>query len=188
MDEQMDNLTLKEFFNQIYNSYHQGVFAYILSRVENRDAAKDLMQEVFLRAWNQIHTAYEMGQENCRYWLFKITKNLIADYYRKNSSSNQAEKRMIDNVRIEKTYGKSPEELFEMNSNIHCINNAIERLPDQLRVVLLLHFIGQMKSNEIGEVLDIPAGTVRYRLSKARQLIRQELAKDDLIREGQLIE
>jgi len=64
-----------------------------------------------------------------------------------------------------------------MKDRILDIEQAIRRLPEELYRVLILQFVGQMNSTEIGELLEIPAGTVRYRLSKSRMQLRQELAQ-----------
>ncbi|TNJ61028.1 RNA polymerase sigma factor [Paenibacillus hemerocallicola] len=184
----MDDLAYDAFFHEVYDSYHQIVFAYLLGRVGQREIAKDLMQEAFLRAWNQIHLGYEIGLDNCRFWIFRITKNLITDYYRRRSTREQAESRMKQEALVRQAFGRSSEEAFEIKSNVQLIEDAISRLPDDLRCVLILHLIGHMNSVEIGGLLEIPAGTVRYRISLARKRVMLALTKNELAKEGQAVE
>lgn len=184
----MDDRAYDAFFHEAYDSYHRAIFAYILARVGQREAAKDLLQEAFLRAWNQIHVGYGMGRENCRFWMFRITKNLITDYYRRRATRDQAESRLRQEALVRGTFGRSPEEAYEIKSNVRRIEDAVGRLPDDLRSVLILQLVGRMNSAEIGELLEIPAGTVRYRMSLARKRLTMELTNNDPPKEGRAVE
>ncbi|MEF3310547.1 RNA polymerase sigma factor [Paenibacillus sp. GYB004] len=184
----MNDPVYEAFFHEVYDSYHRAVFAYILTRVGQRELAKDLTQEVFLRAWNQIHVGYEMGRDTCRFWIFRITKNLITDYYRRRTTRDQAEVRMRQEALVRGPSGPSPEETYEIQSNVRRIEDAVDRLPGDLRSVLILHLVGQMNSSEIGELLEIPAGTVRYRISLARKRVRLVLSDTGPAEEGQTYE
>lgn len=184
----MDDPAYTAFFHEAYDACHRAVFAYLLARVGNRETAKDLMQETFLRAWNQIHVGYEIGRDKCRFWIFRITKNLVADYYRRRAVRDQAESRMRQEALLQGASGPSPEEAYELKSSVRHIDEAVGRLPDDLRSVLLLHLVGQLNSAEIGELLDIPAGTVRYRISLARKRVRQHLASLEQRKEGESFE
>lgn len=184
----MDDSAYDAFFHEVYDSYRRAVFAYILARVGQREMAKDLMQEAFLRAWNQIQIGYEMGRDNCRFWIFRITKNLITDYYRRRTTRDQAEGRMRQEVLVRGAFGRSPEEAYEIKRNVQHIEEAVSRLPEGLRSVLILHLVGQMNSAEIGELLEIPAGTVRYRISLARKRVMLSLTNNEPIKEERGIE
>ena len=167
----MDELTHEAFFDKAYDLYHKAVFAYILSRIEQREVAKDLMQEVYLRAWKQIDVGYDMGLDRSRYWLFRIAKNIIIDYYRYRSNRSETEDRMRQEALIRGAVVHSSEEAYEIKSNVQNIEDAMSQLPENLRSILILHSVGKMNSVEISKVLGIPAGTVRYRISVARKRI-----------------
>jgi RNA polymerase sigma-70 factor (ECF subfamily) len=175
-----------DFFHEVYEMYHRAVFACILARVEQREIAKDLMQEAFLRVWNQIHVGYEMGRDKCRFWIFRITKNLVTDYYRGRATRDQTDSRLRQEALVRGAFDHSPEEVYELKSNVQRIEDALRRLPDELRIVLYLHLLGEMSSGEIGESLGMPAGTVRYRISLARKRVMNELEKYD-IKEGRTV-
>lgn len=167
----------EEFFNQLYSQYNRVVFAYILSHVSHRETAKDLLQEAFLRIWNQIHIGSELGLNESRYWIYRIAKNLVIDYYRRRSTQNRTQEKIKEIAVVNSARSRSAEEIFETKDRILDIEQAIRRLPEELHRVLTLKFVGQMNSTEIGELLEIPAGTVRYRLSLARTQLRQELTQ-----------
>ncbi|OXM16335.1 RNA polymerase sigma factor [Paenibacillus herberti] len=190
MDDQesQENQEYHVFFQEIYQTYHQPVFAFILTRVGQREIAKDLMQEVFLRAWRQIHVGYEIGRENCRFWIFRITKNLITDYYRQRTTRHKTESRIRQEAVVQGAFARSPEETYEIKRNVQRIEDAVSRLSEELRSVLILHQVGKMNSAEIGELLDIPAGTVRYRISMARKRVLLELKQNERMEEGIAVE
>lgn len=164
-------------FNQLYSRYHQGVFAYLLAHTSHRETAKDLLQEVFLRIWNQIQTGSELGLNESRYWIYRIAKNLVTDYYRRCSTQNRTQEKIKAGAAVKPSASSSAEEIFEAKDRVLEIEQAIRRLPEELYRVMILQLVGRMNSMEIGELLDIPAGTVRYRLSKARLQLRQELTQ-----------
>lgn len=165
------------FFDQVYSQYHRGVFAFLLAHISHRETAKDLLQEVFLRIWNQIQTGSELGLNEYRYWIYRSAKNLVIDYYRRRSTLNRTQEKIKASTALNAPASRSAEEIFETKDRILEIEQAIQRLPEELYRVLILQLVGRMNSTEIGELLDIPAGTVRYRLSKARQQLRQELTQ-----------
>lgn len=171
----MNDQTYESFFNEIYGEYHRAIYAYILTRVDNKEIAKELLQEAFLRTWNQIHVGYEMGRQHSRYWLFRIAKNLITDYYRRRTSREKAEERIkAESLTITRS-DKSPEEAYEIKYQTLQIKDSMQNIPEDLRNVLIMTVIGQMNSSEIGEMLDVPPSTVRYRLSMARKLLQKEM-------------
>ncbi|WP_274365880.1 RNA polymerase sigma factor [Paenibacillus thermotolerans] len=171
----MNDSQREAFFNQLYSQYHRIIFAYIMTHVSHRETAKDLLQEAYLRIWNQIHVGINLGLVESRYWIYRIAKNLVIDFYRRRSTQNRMQERIRSNAASNKAVSRSAADIFESKERIQDVEQAIRRLPEDLHQVLMLHFIGEMNSMEIGELLDLPAGTVRYRLSMARKLLRQEL-------------
>lgn len=119
----------EEFFNQLYSQYHRVIFAYILSHVSYRETAKDLLQEAFLRIWNQIHVGLELGPNESRYWIYRIAKNLVIDYYRRRSTQNRTRDKIKAEAINYNTTSRSAEDIFETNNRILDLEQAILRLP-----------------------------------------------------------
>jgi len=174
----MNDAQKEAFFNQLYSQYYRIIFAYMMVHVSHRETAKDLLQEAFLRIWNQVHVGLELGLEQSRYWIYRIAKNLIIDYYRRRSTQNKTHARLQVDAVNGTAASRSAEDIVATKERILDVEQAIRRLPEELYRVWMLHFIGQMNSSEIGELLALPAGTVRYRLNMARKQLRQELAHD----------
>ena len=171
----MNDPQREAFFNQLYSRYYRIIFAYLLSHVSDREASQDLLQEAFLRVWNQLHVGLEMGLDGSRYWIYRIAKNLAIDYYRRRSTQIRTRENIKNDVVNNRAVSPSAEDALITKERILHVEKAIGRLPEDLYRVLILQCIGEMNSSEIGELLEVPAGTIRYRLSMARKQLRQEL-------------
>jgi RNA polymerase sigma-70 factor, ECF subfamily len=153
-----------ERFDRTFGAYRVQIYAFFLGRTGCREEALDLVQETYARMWRSIERVPNEDRAE-RLWLFRTAKNLLTDHYRRTvrkSSISLAEKELP--VR-----GGAEESL-----DLRCLLEAIGRLPAPRREILTMSVVGQMSSDEIGELLNRPAGTIRYELSKARE----ELAKE----------
>ena len=165
----------EEFFPQIDALNN---FAYHLTY--NQSDAEDLVQETFLKAYRFIDK-YDEGT-NAKAWLFRILKNAFINEYRKKSKAPQAVD--IDQANLlkdedEKAYkgfNDLREEMFQ-NMMGDEITNAINTLQEDFRTVILLCDVEDFTYEEIATILEIPIGTVRSRLHRARNLLREKLRK-----------
>lgn len=161
-----------QLFDEAYRAQGGSIRAFFFGHTQNHDVASDLVQETYLRVWRHIETLRRIPAERRRFWLFAIAKNTLADYYRRRSVRDRHETRMLE---FGLPQGMDPAAEVETGETLAAIDQAIKRLPENLREVLALHTMGEMTSAEIGEVLVRPAGTVRYQLSQARRLIEAYL-------------
>lgn len=151
-------------------------FAYHLTY--DNELAKDLVQETYLKAYRFIDR-YDRGT-NAKAWLFKILKNAYINTYRKKSSAPQQ-------VELEefKSYHDADEEsdvqYFDLRDEIFDnlmgdeVTIAINSLPVDFRTVILLCDVEGFTYEEIAKIIDIPIGTVRSRLFRARNLLKEKL-------------
>lgn len=146
----------------------------------DQDAAEDLVQEAFLRAHRFWHT-YERGT-NAKSWLFTICRN--AYLHDKELVRNQREQPAADlDARVEALSAASafepsssdPEQEFFDRLIDDQVVDAIDALSDEFREVLVLSDLGDLQYAEIARVLDIPVGTVKSRLFRARRLLQDRL-------------
>jgi len=156
--------------NALYN------FAFRLSL--NEDDSNDLVQETFLKAFRFIDS-FKPGT-NAKAWLFRILKNSFINEYRK-SSKKPAE---VDYNEIESYYNSdevnqtiTPDLRIEAISGMMGdeVANALNNLDVEFRTVIILCDLEGFKYEEMAKILDIPIGTVRSRLHRARQLLREQL-------------
>ena len=151
-------------------------FAYHLTY--NQDDADDLVQETYLKAYRFIDK-YDAGT-NAKAWLFKILKNAYINEYRK--KAKQPNKVDFDEIaayhdtdenRIN-GYSDLREDVFE-NMMGDEVTTAINSLPVDFRTVILLCDIEGFTYEEIANIIDVPIGTVRSRLFRARNLLKDKL-------------
>ena len=151
-------------------------FAYHLTY--NEDDANDLVQEAYLKAYKSIHRYIE--GTNAKAWLFKILKNIFINEYRKKANKpTRVDYEEIVNYHEEEDTNYSSfmdlrEEMFQDMMGDE-VTTAINALPVDFRVVILLCDIEGFKYEEISKILDIPIGTVRSRLHRARNLLKEKL-------------
>ena len=169
-----DKIFEEEFMPQIDALY---TFAYHLTY--NEEDANDLVQETYLKAYRFIDKYIE--GTNAKAWLFKILKNaFINQYRRKSKQPTKVDYEEIISFHDEEgdtqysSYMDLREEMFQEMMGDE-VTNAINALPVDFRVVILLCDIEGFTYEEISKILDIPIGTVRSRLHRARNMLKEKL-------------
>ena len=151
-------------------------FAYHLSY--NEEDANDLVQETYMKAHRFIEK-YDQGT-NAKAWLFKILKNAYINEYRK--KSKQPTKVDFEDIvsyhdsddKSNTSYLDLREEIFE-NMMGDEVTNAINKLPIDFRTVILLCDVEGFTYEEISKIINVPIGTVRSRLFRARNMLKEKL-------------
>lgn len=168
-------LASQAFFDQIYNTHRQALHAYFFGRTGDAEVALDLFQETFLRVWRNLAALQAMAADQHRYWVFTVARNLLTDYYRHQAVEAKAEGALERQVtqRIEQRPDWDAQ--IEAREQLQRLDQAILRLPENLRTVLLMQVLGELNSSQIGDILELPAGTVRYQISLARRRLVEEL-------------
>jgi len=139
--------------------------------VQSSSEAEDLVQEVYLEAWRSFHR-FEPGT-NCRAWLFKILFHRLHHLRRRLVKASKLEAFASpadeDKVMAEPPI---PQEIQDDD-----ILRALQKVPVEFREVVLMADVEEFSYKEIAATLKIPLGTVMSRLSRARKLLRRELAE-----------
>nr|WP_299418374.1 sigma-70 family RNA polymerase sigma factor [uncultured Emticicia sp.] len=164
----------KEFMPHIDSMYN---FAFRLTNDE--DDANDLVQDTYLKAFRFINS-FERGT-NAKAWLFRILKNSFINDYRKKSK----EPSKVDYHDVETTYNSTEDAEMDATSDLRTetvqdmigdeVANALNSLPVDFRTVIILCDIEGFTYEEMAKILDIPIGTVRSRLHRARNLLKEKL-------------
>ena len=172
-DEKKIKVFDKEFMPHIDSMYN---FAYRLTFDE--DDAKDLVQDTYLKAFRFIHSFQE--GTNAKAWLYRILKNSFINGYRKKSKQPTR----VDYQEVEQFYS-SEDTLTEVTVDLRLeatkdmigdeISNALNALAIDFRTVIILCDLEGFTYEEMAKILDIPIGTVRSRLHRARNLLREKL-------------
>jgi len=168
-----DRIFEEEFLPQIDSLF---TFAYHLTY--NEEDANDLVQETYLKAYRFIDKYIE--GTNAKAWLFKILKNVFINQYRKKSKQpTKVDYEDVVHFHDEEdtsfsSYLDLREEMFQEMMGDE-VTNAINALPVDFRVVILLCDIEGFTYEEISKIIDIPIGTVRSRLHRARNMLKEKL-------------
>ena len=153
-------------------AHKERVFLICLGFTRNTSDAEDLAQEVYLKAYKNIHTVKDL--ELSKYWLFKIAKNTCLDFGRKSRpyqlSSPESE--------IETSESSTPESQMIFREKLRSLKTTIQQLPKKQKEVFILREYGELSYKEIAEVLRIKEGTVMSRLIRARQSIKIRMKGD----------
>lgn len=144
----------------------------------NEEDANDLVQETYLNAFRFIEK-YDKGT-NAKAWLFRILKNAFINQYRKKSKSPK--KVDIDTVSINEEEGGTNlsgyidlrEELFDEQMGDE-VTAALNSIPVEYRTVILLCDLEGFSYEEISKIIEVPIGTVRSRLHRARNVLKDKL-------------
>ncbi len=174
-DKQKQQVFDGEFMPHINAMYN---FGYRLTFDE--DDANDLVQDTYLKAFRFIES-FQQGT-NAKAWLFRILKNSFINDYRK----KKKEPAKVDYQEVETFYNSEDvdrqitpdlrvESLQDMMGDE--ISNALNSLDVDFRTVIILCDLEGFKYDEMAKILDIPIGTVRSRLHRARNLLKEKLSE-----------
>jgi RNA polymerase sigma-70 factor, ECF subfamily len=162
-------------FDALYREQYRVVHAYLLGQCGQAEVATDLLQETFLRVWKHIAEVRQVPAERRRFYLLGVARNLMLDERRKRT----VRERYLANLSDEPPQNSDPAGVVIARETATAVDNAIRDLPPDLRTVLSLTTLAEMNSTEIGKLLEIPAGTVRYRLLRARRCLAVQLGIEE---------
>lgn len=169
-------------FEEVYDRYYDNVFNLAYRLMGDREEAQDLTQEVFLHAFR----AYESfrGESQVFTWLYRITSNLAKNRYKQLQrerehrweilEEHEDEEEEIEPFEWEDT-SLSPETLLERKERSEAIQKAIDELPEEQRITVVLRDIEGLSYQEIAKILGCSVEAVKSRLFRARSALRKKL-------------
>lgn len=166
-------------FESLVEAYQKKVFNIALRMVGNYDDAGDMAQEVFIRIFKSIGNF--KGQSLFSTWVYRITANVCMDELRKRKNkkvlSIDEEIRLEDGgMKREIEDGRpAPDVAVERNELRKAVDEAIKSLPQDHKIVIILRDIQGFSYEEMTGILKCPEGTVKSRISRARQALKEIL-------------
>jgi RNA polymerase sigma-70 factor, ECF subfamily len=179
-DLQKNDLTRDEF-ERLAMKHVDPLYSAALRLTKNERDAEDLVQDTFLRAY-RFFEKFERGT-NIKAWLFKILTNTFINRYRRSvkertivegSERDAVHERFISREATE--YAANPEQFFFDRLLSDDVLRAVDSLPIDFRMVVILADLQEFSYKEIAEILDVPVGTVMSRLYRGRRLLQKALA------------
>lgn len=166
-------------FNDLVRKYEKQVYNFAYRLTGNYDDANDVAQDAFLRVFNAIGTF--RGDASFSTWLFRITTNVFLDDRKRakahphTSLDEYLELGESSVARQIEDPSPTPEAILEETERVQILQSAIGSLSEDQRAVVTLYH-GQQKSyEEIAEIMDLPLGTVKSRLNRARLALKEKL-------------
>lgn len=168
----------QDAFGEIVEIYKNSVYQLCFRMLGNRHEAEDMAQEAFIRAYVNIHTFNQDLKFST--WLFRIATNLCIDRIRKKKPDYYLDAEVAGKEGLtmySQIPDKTPLPENEVESlELHeTIQKEILKLPEKYRSAIVLKYIEELSLNEISEILDLPLGTVKTRIHRGREALRQQL-------------
>mgnify|MGYP000728289047 CR=1 FL=1 len=172
------DLVRKDIFNNEFLPYLDAMYNFAYRLTFDEDDSKDLVQDTYMKAYRFINS-FQRGT-NAKAWLYRILKNSFINDYRK--KSKQPAK--VDYQEVENFYNS---ENVDENKTVDLridtvkdmigdeVSNALNALAVDFRTVIILCDLEGFTYEEMAKILDIPIGTVRSRLHRARNLLKEKL-------------
>jgi RNA polymerase sigma-70 factor (ECF subfamily) len=192
-------MSAKEQFTTDAMQYAPQLFSTALRMTRNRSDAEDLVQETYIKGWRSFHTFQE--GTNLRAWLFRImTNTYINKYNAQKRKGTEVELDDVEELFLYKRLGSIDQSQLSSSAEDQMLDlftddevkNALESLPEDFRIPVLLSDVDGFAYKEIAEMLEIPIGTVMSRLHRGRKAMQKmlyEYARDKgLIVEPETIE
>jgi RNA polymerase sigma-70 factor (ECF subfamily) len=175
-------MTTREDFTHDAMQHAPQLFSTAMRMTRNRSDAEDLVQETFIKAWRSFAT-YQQGT-NLRAWLFRIMTNTYINKY--NAQQRKPTETELDDVEelfLYKRLGAVDQSQLSQSAEDQMLSlftddevkKALEELPDQFRIPVLMSDVEGFSYKEIAEILEIPLGTVMSRLHRGRKAMQKML-------------
>ncbi|MCH8928351.1 MAG: sigma-70 family RNA polymerase sigma factor [Candidatus Marinimicrobia bacterium] len=174
----------EDAFGILMGRYENSLYGLIFKMVRNHEETQDLVQEAFIKSYNALASFNK--QYSFSTWLFKIASNNCIDHLRKRKLKTtsidapiQTENGSLSQDLPDNSY--NPERDSLRNELFSSINSIIEELPEKYRVVINLRHKEDNSYEEIAQALNIPIGTVKARIFRAREILKKSITKMKLL-------
>jgi RNA polymerase sigma-70 factor (ECF subfamily) len=157
-------------FQELIDRYKDLVFAVIARTVQDRTRAEDLAQEVFLR----IHRGlpYFRGEARLSTWVYRIVANVCLQEHPRPPSLS------LDEEQTGARAASASDRQFADLELRDRLEKAIARLPPHYRLVIAAHYLDGVQYEDLADALQLPLGTIKTQLHRAKQQLRRILEKD----------
>jgi RNA polymerase sigma factor (sigma-70 family) len=155
-------------YNSSVDRYSDGLYRFMLKNTRDKDLAKDLVQDAYEKLWRKLNV---IDAEKAKTYLFTTGYNAFIDYTRRQKFKGDYNEVVEENYGYQNNYNNLKE----------VINNALEKLPEIQRTVIMLRDYEGYDYNEIGEITQLSESQVKVYIFRARQTLKNYLVKLDTI-------
>ena len=163
-------------FEELMQSHESRIYAIALRMMGNREDAQDCAQEAMVRIYRAMGSF--KGQSALATWIYRITMNTCLDELRRRKARKVTSlDSLVDNGWSPTDTGDTPEEHGLRVEKQNALNQAIQSLPDDMRAAIILRDVKGYSYDEIASMLDANVGTIKSRISRGREKLREILSK-----------
>jgi RNA polymerase sigma-70 factor, ECF subfamily len=167
-------------FEKLYQKYRNQIYGTLLQRISDRDTVDDLMQNTFLRAYRSLHTF--KGNAAFSTWLTQIALNVYRSHLRsqqvrQNWVSQTEDPETVPTVIRDLKNNNSPDQIVQDRERTELVRQSIQNLPERYRKAMWLRYVKDWSYEEITHALQVPLGTVKTWLCRARRQLKSDFRK-----------
>ena len=154
-------------FKQLWLEYGDRLGQFLRSRVNNREDADDLLQEILLKTYQHLNTVQK--PEKLLSWLFQIARNTLIDYYRKSGVETSRQ----DIVKGAMLTDETPEQYEQVRRELtNCIRPFLNQLPDKYREAIEMVDLQGISQKELAKKLGLSHSAVKSRVQRGRSMLK----------------
>ncbi len=144
-----------EAFGKIYDAFLTPIYRYVVFRFP-QELAEDLVADIFVKAWEKLHSYKSMANVPFSAWLFRIARHVVVDAYRGQRGFEEISENIVD-----ESSSSDPKQNTERSLSVATVRQALGGIPRYYREILLLHYVSGLSHAEIAKSLGITEGGVR---------------------------
>jgi RNA polymerase sigma-70 factor (ECF subfamily) len=168
----------REAFAELVGLYQDKLYHLALRMLYQPQEAEDVVQETFLRVFANLDR-YDDKQKFST-WIYRIATNLCIDRLRRRKSNMSLDAEVTDGEGTDwyamlPSDERTPESRLVLSETQEQVRRAIDALPEKYKAVVVLRYLHDLSLQEIGEILDMPVTTVKTRVHRGREALRQKL-------------
>jgi len=163
----------EDTFRLVYDHVYPIIFRIAYRITGSVDVAEELCQEAFIKYYERVDTFPDRDQ--AKYWLIRVTKNLSLNVAKRVSRERKAYERVYHEPQRRANTG---EDEVIRNEEALAVQEALQRLPEKFKTVLVLKEYGDLNYREISSILGITEGNVKVRVFRARERLMEILKED----------
>ncbi len=174
----------KSSFEELMKKYNKKIYGFIYRMVRDNEVAIELTQDFFIKIFNVV------AKYNFEYkfstWAYRICYNLVIDHVRKHQTyidslddDSISPKQMLESDNYISEDGFNILEKEELRNHIW---NAVDSIPVKYKELILLRYLQGLKYDEIADITELPVGTVKNRIFKAKELLKKEIENDGMFK------
>lgn len=180
-DEERDLITAipdnPDAFRLLYRHYFGRIFAYVAYRVGRQQDAEDVTADVFMRVVSKIHQFDYRGEGSFSAWLFRIAYNATQEFHRQNHHKYGLALEDIPEIRSK---GLAPDEAIIRKEQFARLHKMIETLSPRRQEVITLRFFGELRNQEIAEILGLDERTVASHLCRGIEDLQNKYQQEEI--------